>query len=105
MILAGEYKLNGTAAGNYTLIQPSGLTANILAYDAAGTKEIQQSDTVVAKEAAGADGNKADTTDGTGSGKSQVPRTGDASVAAWPLAVLGIAALAVSIVSARRRRS
>ena len=105
VILAGEYKLNGTAAGNYTLIQPSGLTANILAYDAAGTKEIQQSDTVVAKEAAGADGNKADTTDGTGSGKSQVPRTGDASVAAWPLAVLGIAALAVSIVSARRRRS
>ena len=37
--------------------------------------------------------------------KSQVSRTGDSTAAAWPLAILGAAALAAVLVSARRRRS
>ena len=89
--------------------------------DEAGAKEIQRSETVVAKKAEAPDGNKGGTTDGTadgktggntggsaagaGSGKSQVPRTGDSTAAAWPPAILGAAALAAMLVSARRRRS
>ncbi len=42
---------------------------------------------------------------GEESGKSQVSRTGDSTAAAWPLAILGAAALAAVLVSARRRRS
>ena len=82
--------------------------------DAAGEKEIQQADTVVAKEATVPDGDKGDSTasktddDKAGDeepGKSQVSRTGDSTVAAWPPAILGAAALAAVLVSARRRRS
>ena len=77
--------------------------------DAAGTKEIQQTDTVVAKKAASSDSDKGDSadgkTDGSGSGKSKVSRTGDSTAAAWPFAILGTAAVAAAIVSARRRRS
>ena len=85
--------------------------------DEAGAKEIQRSETVVAKKAEAPDGNKGGTTGGktggntggsaagAGSGKSQVPRTGDSTAAAWPPAILGAAALAAVLVSARRRRS
>ena len=89
--------------------------------DEAGAKEIQQCDTVVAKEAADPDDNKADSVDGkpdsdegdsadgdrneAKSGKSHASRTGDASAPAWPLAILGAAAMATAIVSLRRRHS
>ncbi len=86
--------------------------------DAAGTKEISASDTVIPKldpkKAEAPDGSKDDSTDGKTDdakpdgeepGKSQVSRTGDSTAAAWPLAILGAAALAAVLVSARRRRS
>ena len=77
--------------------------------DAACTKEIQQTDTVVAKKAVSSDGDKGDSangkTDGSGSGKSKVSRTGDSTAPAWPFAILGTAAVAAAVVSVRRRRS